>query len=78
MASQIDYEVLLETVIMTAKNAAIRNRDKSDQESKAMLFAYCDVLDAVMTQAGILEVPLAEIGLEGFDPYDLTAGKKAA
>ena len=78
MASQIDYQVLLETIITTAKKAADKNRGKIDVESKAKLFAYCDVLDAVMTQADILEVPLADIGLDGFDPYDLGEGKKAA
>ena len=78
MASQIDYQVLLETIITTAKKAADKNSGKSDLESKAMLFAYCDVLDAVMAQADILEAPLAEIGLEGFDPYDQSEDKKAA
>ena len=78
MASQIDYQVLLETIVTTAKKAADKNRGKSDLESKALLFAYCDVLDALITQADILEIPLVDIGLEGFDPYDLSEGKKAA
>ena len=78
MASQIDYQVLLETIIMTAKNAATTAGGKADPESRALLFAYCDVLDAVKTQATILEVPLSEIGLDSFDPYQLMIGKKAA
>jgi len=51
MAKQIDYEVLLETLITTAKNAAIEASGKTDPESRAYLFAYCDILDAVKTQA---------------------------
>ena len=78
MAKQIDYGVLLKTLITTAKNAAIKASGKTDPESRAYLFAYCDILDAVKTQAEVMEVPLAEIGLEGFDPYELTVGKKAA
>jgi hypothetical protein len=34
MAGQIDNEVLLETVIMTAENADINNRSKSDEKSQ--------------------------------------------
>ncbi len=78
MAKQIDYQVLLEAIITTAKEAAIEASGKKDQESKMYLFAYCDILDVVKTQAGILGIPLSDIGLDGFDPYELTDGKKAA
>ncbi|TAN71607.1 MAG: hypothetical protein EPN17_00955 [Methylobacter sp.] len=78
MTSKADYQVLLETIVTAAKASAIEAGGKQDQESRAYLFAYCDILDSVKTQAEVLGVPLSEIGLEGFDPYQLTAGKKAA
>ena len=61
MSSQIDYQLLLETIVMTAKNAAQSARERRDE---AMLFAYYDILDAVKTQADIMEVPLDKIGLQ--------------
>lgn len=41
MSSQIDYQVLLETIVMTAKNAAQSAKERKDE---AMLFAYYDIL----------------------------------
>lgn len=67
MATALDYQVLLETVVMTAKNAIARVDGKADAQNRALLMAYVDVLDAVKTQAEIMEIPLSEIGLEGFD-----------
>ena len=61
MSSQIDYQVLLEAIVMTAKNAAQSAKERKDE---AMLFAYYDILDAVKTQADIMEVPLDKIGLQ--------------
>jgi len=77
MSEQIDYRVLLETAVITAKKAAQAAARDSDPNSKAMVFAYCDVLDAVKQQAEVMSIPLDEIGLEGFDPYALATGKKA-
>ena len=68
MSSQIDYQLLLETIVMTAKNAAQSARERRDE---AMLFAYYDILDAVKTQADIMEVPLDKIGLQDFNLDDL-------
>lgn len=62
MAQQIDYQVLLQEVVKTAKEAAMRSKNAGDW---GPLFAYHDILDVVKTQAEILEVPLAEIGLDG-------------
>lgn len=61
MSSQIDYQVLLETIILTAKNAAQSAKERGDG---AMLFAYYDILDAVKTQADIMEIPLDKIGMQ--------------
>lgn len=68
MSSQIDYQVLLETIVMTAKDAAESAKERRDE---AMLFAYYDILDAVKTQADIMEVPLEKIGLKDFDLNEL-------
>ena len=78
MTQPNDYQVLLETLIITAKQAARQASMKDDPQSRALAFAYADVLDAVITQANIQSVPLAELGLEGFDPYALVLKKKAA
>lgn len=68
MSSQIDYQVLLETIVMTAKDAAESAKERRDE---AMLFAYYDILDAVKTQADIMEVPLEKIGLKDVDLNEL-------
>jgi hypothetical protein len=78
MPSDKDYKDLLETIITTARKAAEKRQGETDTQSRAMVFAYCDVLDAAMTQAGVLGIDLAEFGLAGFDPYVVTSGKKAA
>lgn len=78
MPSDKDYKDLLETIITTARKAAEKRQGETDAQSKAMVFAYCDVLDAAMTQASILGVDLSELGLADFDPYAVAAGKKAA
>jgi len=68
VSSQIDYQVLLETIVTTAKNAAQSAKERSDE---AMLFAYYDILDVVKTQADIMEIPLDKIGLQDVDLDDL-------
>lgn len=68
MSSQIDYQVLLETIVMTAKDSAESAKERRDE---AMLFAYYDILDAVKTQADIMEVPLEKIGLKDVDLDEL-------
>ena len=78
MPSDRDYKDLLETIITTARKAAEKRQGETDAQSRAMVFAYCDVLDAAMTQAGVLGIDLGEFGLAGFDPYAVVAGKKAA
>lgn len=73
-----DYKDLLETIITTARKAAEKRQGETDAQSRAMTFAYCDVLDAAMTQAKVLGIDLGEFGLDDFDPYAVVAGKKAA
>lgn len=53
---------------MTAKDAAESAKERRDE---AMLFAYYDILDAVKTQADIMEVPLEKIGLKDVDLNEL-------
>ena len=59
MSEQIDYQILLQEVVKTAKEAAISAKEKKDQ---SLLFAYHDILDVIKTQAEVMEVPLDEIG----------------
>lgn len=73
MTSEKDYKDLLETVITTARKAAEKSIKGADAQSKAMTFAYCDVLDSAMTQARILGIDLSDFGLAGFDPYAMVS-----
>jgi hypothetical protein len=68
MSKQIDYQVLLQEVVKTAREAAASAKE---QNQEALLFGYYDILDVIKTQAEIMAVPLAEIGLNGFDPEEL-------
>lgn len=65
MASQIDYQILLQEIVKTAKEAADLASKKSGAENRALLFAYYDILDVIKTQAEVMEIPLSEIGMEG-------------
>jgi len=67
MADRVDYQILLQEVVRTAREAAGRAAGKADGESRAILFAYYDILDVLKTQAQTMEVPLSDIGLEGVD-----------
>jgi hypothetical protein len=78
MSSERDYKDLLETVLTTARKAAEQHGQNLDAQSRAMAFAYCDVLDAAMTQARVLGVDLSDLGLADFDPYAVIGGKQAA
>lgn len=78
MTTEQDYKDLLETVLTTARKAAEQHGQSIDAQSRAMTFAYCDVLDAAMTQARVLGVDLNDLGLAGFDPYAVIAGKQVA
>ena len=75
MTIERDYKDLLETIISTARKAAEKSSRSHDPQSRALTFAYCDVLDAAMTQAKVLEIDLNEFGLADFDPYAVVSGK---
>ncbi len=64
MSTQIDYQILLKEAVRAAKFAA---EEAIKQQDGKLLFAYYDVLDAIKTQAEIMEVPLIEIGLDDID-----------
>lgn len=64
MSAQIDYQILLQEIVRTAKLAA--DSAKQDRDDK-LLFAYYDILDVVKTQAEVMGIPLSEIGLENVD-----------
>ncbi len=75
MAKQIDYQILLQEVVRTAKAGAEDAMGQPDAESRFTLLAYYDILDVVKTQAEIMEVPLSEIGLEDFNVDALLAAQ---
>lgn len=64
MSTQINYQILVQEIVRTAKLAV--ESAKQERDSK-LLFAYYDILDVVKTQAEIMEIPLSEIGLEDID-----------
>ena len=67
MTKQIDYQVLLETVVI----AAIRAAERAKQENNSdLLFAYYDVLDIIKTQAEIMDIPMSEIGMKNLNVDD--------
>ena len=78
MTIERDYKDLLETIISTARKAAEKSSRSNDPQSRALTFAYCDVLDAAIMQAKVLEIDLNELGLADFDPYAVLSGKNAA
>jgi hypothetical protein len=75
MSEQIDYQILLQEIVKTARAAAASAKDQQRDE---LLFGYYDILDVVKTQAEIMDVPLTEIGLDGFDPDQLLSSKTKA
>jgi hypothetical protein len=68
MSEEIDYQILLQEVVKTAREAGASAKKQKQDE---LLFGYYDILDVIKTQAEIMAVPLAEIGLNGFDPEEL-------
>ncbi|AFL75028.1 hypothetical protein [Thiocystis violascens] len=76
MSAQIDYQILLEEVVRTAKAAAEQAVDEPFEHG--LKAAYYDILDVVKTQAEVMEVPLSEIGLGDFDPDSLLGPRRAA
>ena len=78
MSAQIDYQILLEEVVRTAKAAAEQAQAVDEPFEHGLRAAYYDILDVVKTQAEVMEVPLSEIGLGDFDPDSLLGPRKAA
>ncbi len=68
MTKQIDYQVLLETVVIAANKAAERAKQENNSD---LLCAYYDILDVIKTQAEVMGVPKNEIGMEGLNVDDL-------
>lgn len=68
MSAQIDYQILLQEIVKTAKDAALAAKNRKDDK---LLFAYYDILDVIKTQAEVMEVPLEELGLENVDLDEL-------
>ena len=67
MTKQIDYQVLLETVVIAATKAAERAKQENNSD---LLFAYYDILDVIKTQAEIMDIPMSEIGMKNLNVDD--------
>jgi hypothetical protein len=68
---------LAEQVLQAAKEGALEAAagKKGDYDS-GMVMAYYDVLTVAIEQAEILDIPLKDIGLDGFDPDKLLVRAK--
>lgn len=78
MSQQIDYQILLQEIVRTAKASAEQAQAVDEPFERGLKSAYYDILDVVKTQAEAMEVPRSEIGLEGVDLDALPAPRKAA
>jgi hypothetical protein len=63
-----DYLVILEEVLLAAKQNGLVAASDHGEFSKGNAFAYADVLSVAIEQADLLGVPLSALGLDGFDP----------
>lgn len=77
MSQQIDYQILLQEVIKTAREAAHQAGEADSPFERGLKAAYYDIMDVAKTQAEIMEVPLAEIGLDGVEIADYITSKAA-
>ena len=77
MSQQIDYQILLQEVIKTARDAAQQSSETDSPFERGLKAAYFDILDVAKTQAEIMEVPLTEIGLDGVEIADYITSKAA-
>ncbi len=68
MSQPIDYQILLQETVLSALAAAQKAKVQNDVVT---MFVYYDILDTIKTQAELMEVPLAEIGLADVDLDEL-------
>lgn len=62
--------VVLENVAMTCRQNVLElAAGKSDEFSAGLRMAYLDALSVLVEEAELHGVPLADIGLAGYDPY---------
>lgn len=74
---RLDYLVILEEVLLAAKEQALQAvKSKDDPFEEGRVFAYYDVLTVAIEHAQLLDVDLAELGLAGFDPNKELLGHK--
>lgn len=77
MSQQLDYQIILQEVLKTAREAAEKVSDTGAPFDLGLKAAYYDILDVAKTQAEIMEVPLEELGLEGVEIGDYVESKAA-
>ncbi len=63
-----DYLVILEEVLLAARQNGIEAGFGAGETDRGRAFAYHDVLSVAIEQAQLLGVPLSDIGLADFDP----------
>lgn len=79
MATQADFKVVLQEVLAAAKEAALESAQKPDDPFESgHVMAYYDVLTVAIEQAEVMDIPLEELGLGGFDPDELLKPRKKA
>lgn len=66
--SQPDYAMVLEAVLITAREAA-----QQPDVAQVARMAYYDVLDVAKQTAESIGLTMADLGLPGFDPETLLA-----
>ncbi|MBW7899837.1 MAG: hypothetical protein H3C26_00020 [Rhodocyclaceae bacterium] len=69
--AQADFKVVLQEIVHAARDGAAEANREGGSFSSGKVMAYYDVLTIAMEQAEVMNIPLDEIGLEGFDPDGL-------
>ncbi|MFO1428792.1 MAG: hypothetical protein U1F76_01420 [Candidatus Competibacteraceae bacterium] len=68
MLNRLDVLVILEEVLLVARQHGVEAAKGSKEFDQGLAMAYYDVLTVAIEQAQLLGVDLDEIGLAGFDP----------
>ncbi len=68
MLNRLDVLVILEEVLLAARQHGVEAAKGSKEFEQGLAMAYYDVLTVAIEQAQLLGVDLDEIGLAGFDP----------
>lgn len=70
-AQRIDLQVIIEAVVQSVRRSADKAAQSPADFDRGMVIAYHDVLDIIKEQAELLDVPLVDVAMAGFDPDSL-------